>query len=81
LKRAFLFGLATQLIFISVVFLFLGDLMLPMTRSPTIGVVALCLGVASGYFAWRATPHPSWLVKIGLWVAGFLAPQVALIPL
>jgi hypothetical protein len=81
LKRAFLFGLATQLILISVVFLFLDDLMLPMTQSPIIGIVALCLGIASAYFAWIATPHPSWLVKTGLWVAGFLAPHVALIPL
>jgi hypothetical protein len=80
-KRAFLFGLTVQLILISVTFLFLSDLMLPMTRSPLIGVVALCLAAVSGYFAWTATPHPSWLVKIGLWVAGFLAPHVVLIPL
>lgn len=50
--------------------------MLPMTRSPVIGIVALGLGVASAFFAWKATPHPSWLVKIGMWIAGFLAIYV-----
>jgi hypothetical protein len=72
-KRAFLFGLTVQLIIIGAVFLVFGDLMLPMTRSPAIGIVALGLGVASAYFAWKAAPHPSWLVKIGMWIAGFLA--------
>ena len=80
MKRAFLFGLTAQLIFISAIFLFLDDLMLPMTRSPVIGIAALGLGVASAYFAWKATPHPSWLVKIGMWIAGFLAIY-AVIPL
>jgi hypothetical protein len=27
------------------------------------------------------TPHPSWLVKIGMWIAGFLAIYVVVIPL
>ena len=78
MKRAFLFGLATQLIVISAVFLVFDDLMLPMTRSPIIGIVALCLGVASVFFAWKAIPHPSWLVKIGMWIAGFLAVYAAI---
>ena len=78
MKRAFLFGLAAQLIFISAIFLLFGDLMLPMTRSPVIGVVALGLGVASAFFAWKAIPHPSWPVKIGMWIAGFLAIYVAI---
>ena len=78
MKRAFLFGLTTQLIFISAIFLLFGDLMLPMTRSPVIGIVALGLGVASAFFAWKATPHPSWLVKIGMWFAGFLAIYVVI---
>ena len=73
MKRAFLFGLAAQLIFISAIFLLFGDLMLPMTRSPVIGIVALGLAAASGFFAWKASPHPSWLVNIGMWIAGFLA--------
>jgi hypothetical protein len=30
------------------------------------------------FFAWKATPHPSWLVKIGMWIAGFLAIYVAI---
>jgi hypothetical protein len=77
-KRAFLFGLAAQLIFIGAIFLVFDDLMLPMTRSPVIGIVALGLGVASAFFAWKATPHPSWLVKIGLWIAGFLAIYLAI---
>jgi hypothetical protein len=77
-KRAFLFGLAAQLIFIGAIFLAFGDLMLPMTRSPVIGIVALGLGVASAFFAWKATPHPSWLVKIGMWIAGFLAIYLAI---
>jgi len=77
-KRAFLFGLAVQLILIGAIFLLLDDLMLPMTRSPVIGIVALGLGVASAFFAWKATPHPSWLVKIGMWIAGFLAIFVAI---
>lgn len=81
MKRAFLFGLATQLIFISAIFLVFDDLMLPMTRSPVIGIVALGLGVASAFFAWKAIPHPSWLVKIGMWIAGFLAIYVVVIPL
>ena len=79
--RAFLFGLAVQLIFIGVIFLFFDDLMLPMTRSPVIGIVALGLGVASAFFAWKATSHPSWLVKIGMWIAGFLAIHVVLLPI
>lgn len=54
--------------------------MLPVTRSPVIGIAALGLGVASALFAWKATPHPSWLVKIGMWIAGFLAIYV-IIPL
>ena len=73
MKRAFLFGLTAQLIFISAIFLVFDDLMLPMTRSPVIGIVALGLGATSAFFAWKATPHPSWLVKIGMWIAGFLA--------
>jgi hypothetical protein len=77
-KRAFLFGLTIQLIVISAIFLFLDDLMLPVTRSPVIGIVALGLGVASAFFAWKATPHPSWLVKIGMWIVGFLAIFVAI---
>ena len=77
MKRAFLFGLTAQLIFISAIFLVFDDLMLPMTRSPVIGIVALGLGVASAFFAWKATPHPSWLVKIGMWIAGFLAIYAA----
>jgi hypothetical protein len=77
-KRAFLFGLTVQLIFIGVVFLVLDDQMLPMTRSPVIGIVALGLGVASAFLAWKATPHPSWLVKIGMWIAGFLAIYAAI---
>jgi uncharacterized membrane protein HdeD (DUF308 family) len=79
-KRAFLFGLAAQLIFISAIFLLFDDLMIPMVRSPVIGIVALCLGVASVFFAWKATPHPSWPVKVGMWIAGFLAIYVVLIP-
>ena len=78
MKRAFLFGLAVQLTFIGAIFLVLDDLMLPMTRSPVIGIVALGLGVASAFFAWKATPHPSWPVKIGMWIAGFLAIYVAI---
>jgi len=80
-KRAFLFGLAAQLIFISAIFLLLEDLVIPMARSPVIGIVALCLGAASAFFAWKATPHPSWPLKIGMWLAGFLAIHVVLIPL
>lgn len=79
-KRAFLFGLTAQLIVIGALFLVFDDQMIPMVRSPVIGIVALCLGVASGFFAWTSTPHPSWLVKIGMWIAGFLAIYV-LIPL
>ena len=80
MKRAFLFGLTAQLIIIGAIFLFFDDLMLPMTRSPVIGVVALGLAVASGYFAWKAPPHPSWPAKIGLWLVGFLT-IFAIIPL
>ncbi|WP_457155158.1 hypothetical protein [Mesorhizobium sp. P5_C1] len=78
MKRAFLFGLAAQLIFISAIFLLFGDLMLPMTRSPVIGILALGLGVASAFFAWKATLHSSWLVKIGMWIAGFVAIYVVI---
>lgn len=78
MKRAFLFGLAAQLIFISAIFLLFGDLMLPMTRSPVIGIVAFGLGVASAFFAWKATLHSSWLVKIGMWIAGFVAIYVVI---
>lgn len=78
MKRAFLFGLAVQLILIGAIFLVFDDLMLPMTRSPVVGVVALGLGVASASFAWKATTHPSLLVKIGMWIAGFLAIYAAI---
>lgn len=78
MKRAFLFGLTVQLVFVGAVFLLFDDLMLPMTRSPIIGIVALGFAVASAFFAWRAPPHPSWLVKIGMWIAGFLAIYLAI---
>ncbi|MEP9388647.1 hypothetical protein [Mesorhizobium sp. KR9-304] len=81
MKRAFLFGLTAQLIVIGAIFLVFDDLMLPMTRSPVIGIVALCLGIATAYFAWKAAPHPSWLVKIGMWIAGFVVIYVVVIPL
>ena len=81
MKRAFLFGLTAQLIIIGVLFLLFDDLMPPKVRSPFIGVTALCSAAVSGYFAGVSAPHPSWLVKIGLWVAGFLAPYVVLAPL
>ena len=81
MKRAFLFGLAAQLILIGAIFLLLDDQILPMARSPVIGIIALCLGAASGYFAWKAVPYPSWPVTIGMWIAGFLAPHVILIPI
>lgn len=77
-KRALLFGLAAQLILISVVFLVFGDQMLPMTRSPLIGIIALGLGVASAFFAWKAPPHPSWIARIGMWLVGFLAVYAAI---
>jgi hypothetical protein len=73
--RAFLFGLTAQLIVIGAAFLVFDDLML---RSPVIGILALCSSVASAFFAWRAPPHPSWLVKIGMGIAGFLAIYVAI---
>lgn len=78
--RAFLFGLAAQLIFVSAIFLVFDDFMIPMARSPVIGVIALCLGIASAFFAWKATPHPSWPVSIGMWIAGFFAIYVVLAP-
>ncbi|CAG0999943.1 MAG: hypothetical protein F9K19_18285 [Rhizobiaceae bacterium] len=78
MKRAFLFGLTVQLIIVGVIFLLLGEQMIPMARSPVIGIVALCLAAASGFFAWKAALHPSWPVKIGMWIAGFLAVYVAI---
>ncbi len=78
MKRAFLFGLTAQLIIVGVVFLLLDEQMIPMARSPVIGVVALCLAAVSGFFAWTAAPHPSWGVKIGMGIAGFLAVYVAI---
>ena len=80
MKRAFLFGLTAQLICIGVFFLIFDDLMIPMARSPTIGLVALVAAVVTVFFAWRASPHPSWPVTVGLWIAGFLAIYVILIP-
>jgi len=77
-KRAFLFGLTAQLIFIGALFLLFDDLMIPKVRSPVIGLVALAFGIASAFVAWKATPHPSWLVKIGMWIAGFLGLYVAI---
>ena len=73
MKRAFLFGLTVQLIIVGAVFLVLDEQMIPMARSPVIGVAALCLAAASGFLAWKAVTHPSWPVKIGMWIAGFLA--------
>ena len=52
--------------------------MLPMTRSPAIGILALCLAAVAGFFALKATPHSSWLLKIGMWIAGFLSIYVAI---
>jgi hypothetical protein len=77
-KRAFLSGLTVQLFLISAAFLVFDELMIPKVRSPVIGVAALCLGVVSAFFARKATPNPSWLVKIGMWIAGFLAIYVAI---
>ena len=70
--RAFLFGLSAQLFLVGTVFLVFGDEMLPMTRAPLMGAVALVLGVGAAVLAWRASPHPSWPATIGLWFAGFL---------
>lgn len=81
MKRAFLFGLTAQLVVIGAIFLLFDDLMIPMVRSPVIGIGALCLSVASAFFAWKATPHPSWPIKVGMWIAGFLSIYVVLIPL
>lgn len=78
MKRAFLFGLAAQSILVAAIFVVFQDLMPPMARSPVIGIVALGLAVVSTVFAWKAPPHPSWPVKIGLWIAGFLAVFVAI---
>lgn len=78
MKRAFLFGLATQFLVIAAIFLALQDLMPPMARSPVIGVGSIVLAAASGVFAWKATAHPSRAVKTGMWIAGFLAPFVAI---
>ena len=78
MKRAFLFGLTAQLIIVGVVFLLLDHQMIPKARSPLIGIVALCLAVATGFFAWKAALHPSWPAKIGMWIAGFLAVYVAI---
>ncbi|MCO5160887.1 MAG: hypothetical protein M9939_07110 [Mesorhizobium sp.] len=78
MKRAFLFGLTAQLVIVGVIFLVFNDLMLPMTRSPLIGIAALGFAAVCALFAWRATPHPSWPVKIGMWIAGFLALFVAI---
>lgn len=78
MKRAFFFGLAVQLAIIGAVFLVFDDMMLPMTRSPVIGIAAIGLAVASALFAWKAAPHPSWPVKIGMWIAGFLAIYLAI---
>jgi hypothetical protein len=80
MKRAFLFGLTAQLVVISALFLIFDDLMIPMARSPAIGVGALVAAVATAFFAWTATPHPSWPVKIGMWFAGFVAIYVVLLP-
>jgi predicted ABC-type exoprotein transport system permease subunit len=78
MRRAFLFGLAAQAILVAALFVVFQDLMPPMARSPVIGIVALGLGVVSAVFAWKAPPHPSWPVKIGLWTAGFLAVYLAI---
>jgi hypothetical protein len=78
MKRAFLFGLAAQLVIVGAVFLFFDDLMLPMTRSPFIGVAALGLAVVCAFFDWKAASHPSWPIKIGMWIAGFLAIYLAI---
>lgn len=78
MKRAFLFGLAAQLIIIGVIFLFFGDQMMPMTQSPLIGIIALGAGVASVFFAWNAPLHPSWIARIGMWIVGFISVYAAI---
>ncbi|MGE0282418.1 MAG: hypothetical protein AB7P20_17650 [Rhizobiaceae bacterium] len=80
MKRAFLFGLTAQLICISALFLIFEDQIIPMARSPAIGVVALITAAATVFFAWRAAPHPSWPVAIGMWFAGFVAIYLILLP-
>lgn len=78
MKRAFLFGLTAQLVIVGAIFLIFDDLMLPMTRSPVIGIAALGFAVACAFFAWKATPHPSWPIKIGMWIAGFFVIYLAI---
>jgi len=78
--RAFLFGLTAQLICISALFLLFDDLIIPMARSPAIGVAALVAAVVTGFFAWKAVPHPSWPVTIGMWFVGFIGIYVVLFP-
>lgn len=76
MKRAFLFGLTTQLIIVSAGFLlFVIDphVLLPRETAAAVGLIALCFSIATAFFALKATPHPSWLVKIGMWIAGILA--------
>jgi len=79
MKRAFLFGLATAFIMIGAGHVILGNEMMPRSASIAIGAVALFAGVLAIVAARKAKPHPSWLVKVTVWIVGYLAfPVVGL---
>lgn len=80
MARAFLSGLTAQLLVISALFLFFAELIVPMARSPAIGVAALAAAAVTAILARKAAPHPSWFVTIGTWLAGFVAIHVVLLP-
>jgi peptidoglycan/LPS O-acetylase OafA/YrhL len=75
-KRAFLFGLTTQFFIASagfLLFVFDPHVLLPRETAAGVSLMALCFGMATAFFALKETPHPSWPVKLGMWIAGFLA--------
>jgi hypothetical protein len=75
MKRAFLFGLGAALIVIGIGHI-AGNVDMPRWVSTVIAVVALIAGVITVVVAKKATPHRSWAVKVGMWLAGYVALTV-----
>ncbi len=78
MKRAFLFGITVQLILIGALFLFFGDLMRAHDAVAGHRRHRIVPGRRERLFRLKGDPSSAWPVRIGMWIAGFLAIYVAI---